>query len=58
MDNDQTEDSSLEDNMAAPLRQQWTVIKGGNPVKVFAVTLEPERGVPAPTGPTVLASAK
>jgi len=30
----------------------------GTPVKVFAVTLEPESGVPAPTGPMVLASAK
>jgi anti-sigma-K factor RskA len=29
---------------------------GGPPVKVFAVTLEPEAGVPAPTGPMVLAS--
>ena len=28
------------------------------PVKIFAVTLEPEGGVPAPTGPMVLASAK
>jgi anti-sigma-K factor RskA len=28
------------------------------PVKVFAVTLEPDGGVPAPTGPMVLASAK
>ena len=28
------------------------------PVKVFAVTLEPAGGVPAPTGPMVLASAK
>ena len=28
------------------------------PVDVFAVTLEPEGGVPAPTGPIVLASAK
>ena len=28
------------------------------PVQVFAVTLEPEGGVPAPTGPIVLASAK
>ena len=28
----------------------------GAPVKVFAVTLEPEDGVPAPTGPMVLAS--
>jgi len=28
------------------------------PVKVFAVTLEPASGVPAPTGPMVLASAK
>jgi anti-sigma-K factor RskA len=26
------------------------------PVKVFAVTLEPAGGVPAPTGPMVLAS--
>ena len=30
----------------------------GTQVKVFAVTLEPEGGVPAPTGPMVLASAK
>jgi anti-sigma-K factor RskA len=30
----------------------------GQPVKVFAVTLEPEGGVPAPTGPMVLASAR
>jgi len=29
-----------------------------SPVQVFAVTLEPEGGVPAPTGPIVLASAK
>jgi len=29
----------------------------GPPVRVFAVTLEPEGGVPAPTGPMVLASA-
>jgi len=29
-----------------------------DPVQVFAVTLEPEAGVPAPTGPMVLASAK
>jgi anti-sigma-K factor RskA len=29
-----------------------------SPVEVFAVTLEPEGGVPAPTGPIVLASAK
>jgi anti-sigma-K factor RskA len=28
----------------------------GTPVQVFAVTLEPERGVEAPTGPVVLAS--
>jgi anti-sigma-K factor RskA len=28
------------------------------PVKIFAVTLEPAGGVPAPTGPMVLASAK
>ena len=28
------------------------------PVEIFAVTLEPETGVPAPTGPMVLASAK
>ena len=32
--------------------------EGGEPVEAFAVTLEPERGVPAPTGPRVLASAK
>jgi anti-sigma-K factor RskA len=31
-------------------------LEGGKPVKVFAVTLEPEGGVPAPTGPMVLAS--
>jgi len=31
---------------------------GVGPVDVFAVTLEPESGVPAPTGPIVLASAK
>lgn len=31
-------------------------VEGGKPVKVFAVTLEPESGVPAPTGPMVLAS--
>jgi hypothetical protein len=30
--------------------------EGGKPVKAFAVTLEPETGVPAPTGPTVLTS--
>ena len=33
-------------------------VAGGRPVKVFAVTLEPEGGVPAPTGPMVLASTK
>jgi len=33
-------------------------VAGGTPVKVFAVTLEPEGGVPAPAGPMVLASAK
>ena len=32
--------------------------EGGKPVKVFAVTLEPEAGVAAPTGPMVLASTK
>lgn len=31
-------------------------VEGGKPVKVFAVTLEPAGGVPAPTGPMVLAS--
>ena len=31
---------------------------GEGPVKVFAVTLEPAGGTPAPTGPMVLASAK
>jgi anti-sigma-K factor RskA len=30
----------------------------GRPVDVFAVTIEPAGGVPAPTGPIVLASAK
>ena len=33
-------------------------VEGGKPVNVFAVTLEPEGGVPAPTGPMVLASAR
>jgi hypothetical protein len=33
-------------------------VKDGKPVRVFAVTLETEAGVPAPQGPTVLASAK
>jgi len=33
-------------------------VAGGKPVKVFAVTLEPEGGVAAPTGPMVLASSK
>jgi len=33
-------------------------VEGGKPVEVFAVTLEPDGGVPAPTGPRVLASAK
>lgn len=32
--------------------------EAGKPVKVFVVTLEPERGVPAPTGPRVLASVQ
>ncbi|MBI2159751.1 MAG: anti-sigma factor [Candidatus Rokubacteria bacterium] len=31
-------------------------VEGGKPVKGFAVTLEPEGGMPAPTGPMVLAS--
>jgi anti-sigma-K factor RskA len=31
-------------------------VEDGKPVKVFAVTLEPEAGVSAPTGPMVLAS--
>jgi len=31
---------------------------GTGPVEVFAVTLEPAAGVPAPTGPIVLASSK
>ena len=31
-------------------------VEDGKPVKVFAITLEPEAGVPAPTGPMVLAS--
>jgi len=29
---------------------------GGEPVKVFAVTIEPAAGAPAPTGPMILAS--
>jgi anti-sigma-K factor RskA len=33
-------------------------VPGGRPVDVFAVTIEPAGGVPAPTGPIVLASAK
>ena len=33
-------------------------VKDGKPVKVFAVTLEIEAGVPQPQGPMVLASAK
>jgi anti-sigma-K factor RskA len=33
-------------------------VEGGKPVKVFAVTLEVEGGVPKPEGPMVLASAK
>jgi anti-sigma-K factor RskA len=32
-------------------------VKDGGPVKVFAITLESEAGVPAPQGPMVLASA-
>jgi anti-sigma-K factor RskA len=31
-------------------------VESGAPVKVFAITLEPEAGVPAPTGPMMLAS--
>jgi anti-sigma-K factor RskA len=31
-------------------------VEDGKPVKVFAITLEPEAGVPAPTGPMMLAS--
>ena len=33
-------------------------VPSGDPVDVFAVTIEPAGGVPAPTGPIVLASAK
>lgn len=33
-------------------------VEGSKPVRVFAVTLEPEHGAPAPTGPMVLASPK
>jgi anti-sigma-K factor RskA len=33
-------------------------VPGGTPVDVFAVTIEPAGGVPAPTGPIVLASSK
>jgi hypothetical protein len=35
-----------------------SVAPASGPVDVFAVTLEPEAGVPSPTGPMVLASAK
>jgi anti-sigma-K factor RskA len=31
-------------------------VPGGEPVKVFAITIEPAGGVPAPTGPMILAS--
>src|SRR6266850_2879682 len=34
----------------------WNDEAGGEPAKGFAVTLEPAQGVPAPTGPIVLAS--
>jgi anti-sigma-K factor RskA len=37
-------------------RASHRVAPVAEPVKVFAVTLEPEAGVPAPTGPMVLAS--
>ncbi len=33
-------------------------VPGGGPVDVFAITVEPAGGVPAPTGPIVLASSK
>jgi anti-sigma-K factor RskA len=33
-------------------------VPGGGAVDVFAVTVEPAGGMPAPTGPIVLASAK
>jgi hypothetical protein len=33
-------------------------VESGKPMKGFVVTLEPERGVPAPTGPMVLAPAR
>lgn len=33
-------------------------VEGGKPVKVFAITLETEAGVPQPQGPMVLVSAK
>lgn len=36
--------------------QRIDPVPGGAPVKVFAVTLEPAGGTPAPTGPIVLAS--
>jgi hypothetical protein len=35
---------------------QVPVLEGATPVDLFAVTLEPAGGVPAPTGPMVLAS--
>jgi len=39
-------------------RGSHPVAPSAGPVDVFAVTLEPEAGVPAPTGPMVLASAR
>jgi len=39
-------------------RASQSVPPAPTPVQLFAVTLEPEAGVAAPTGPIVLASAK
>ena len=42
--------------MDASGRVAQKVEAGGEPPKGFAVTLEPATGVPAPTGPIVMAS--
>jgi len=36
--------------------QRVAAVPAGDPVKVFAITIEPEGGTPAPTGPIILAS--
>jgi anti-sigma-K factor RskA len=47
---------SVDPNGAGAVRVE--PVPEGRPVDVFAVTIEPAGGVPAPTGPIVLASAK